>query len=176
MVKNGLPYFGAESQYKTSDVANQLKQQDAMLNNRLAGYGSALPSGFAESEKAGMAESAGQAFDQTQLQLLNAQQQAKLTGAQGLNPLGAATAAQSGNNSIMQAPLQNNFWSNLVGGMVGGLGMAMAKKGGYLKRDEPVMAHKGELILNKKQQKKYLKRKPHLPEVEHVPMMPAYGY
>jgi hypothetical protein len=54
------------------------------------------------------------------MQLLQAQQQAKLQGAQGLNPLAPASAAQGGNQSIMNAPLQNNFWSNLIGGMLGG--------------------------------------------------------
>lgn len=177
LVTQGLPYFGQQSQYSTSDIAQQLNKAKAGVSNRLAGYGSALPSGFAEAEKTGLDESAMQDFDQNQLGLLQQNLQAKMAGAAGLNPLGTASAATSGNNAIMQAPLQNNFWSNLVGGIVGAAGnipFAFAKRGGYLKKDEPVMAHKGELILNKPQQKKYLKRKPKMGEVEHR-MMPAYA-
>jgi hypothetical protein len=153
-------------------LAQQYAQQKAGLAARDAGFGSALPSGFEAQQELDLGENYAQAQD-------NSMFQRQLTGAQGLNPLGAASAAQSGNTSIMQAPLQNNFWSNVVGGLISGAGnipFAFAKKGGYVKKDEPVMAHKGEVILNKKQQKKYLKKKPNLPEVEHKSIyMPAYA-
>lgn len=151
-------------------LAQQYGMQKAGLRSKAAGYGGALPSGFEASQERDLGESYAQAQDNSMLQR-------RLTGAQGLNPLGAASAATTGNNAIFQAPLQNNFWSNLVGGLIGAAGnipFAFAKKGGYVKKNEPVMAHKGEVILNPKQQKKYLKKKPNLPEVEHKNIyMPA---
>lgn len=114
-----MPYFNQESQYGTSSIAKDINQQQAMMKNRLAGEGEALPSGFAESASRDLAEGGAQAFDQNQLGLMQQNEQAKMAGAAGLNPMASATAAQSGNNSIMQAPLQNNFWSNLIGGMTG---------------------------------------------------------
>ena len=78
-----------------------------------------------------MDESAAQSFDANQLQLLQAQQQAK-TGAAGAllgQQQGASGTAVGANQSIMQAPLQNNFWSNLVGGIVKGASFGMDPSG-----------------------------------------------
>jgi hypothetical protein len=121
LVEKGLPFFADESQYSTSSLAKDVNTQGAMMRNRLAGYGSSLPSGFAESSERDLAEGGAQAFDQNQLALLQANEAAKMGGAAGLNPLGKATAAQQGNQSIFSSPqLSNNFWSNVVGGLVSG--------------------------------------------------------
>jgi hypothetical protein len=108
------PFFSSlvSNPQQNPQLAQQYGQQKAQLAANNAGYGSALPSGFAAAENTQLGES----YDQAQAQSMFGRQ---LAGAQGLNPLGAATAAQSGNNSIMQAPLSNNFWSNLVGGLIG---------------------------------------------------------
>jgi hypothetical protein len=120
--KNGLPFFQAESQYATSNLAKQVNQQKAQLAARNAGYGGALPSGFAESENRDLASSAAENFDQNQLGLLQAQQQAKVGAAGALlgQQQGSSSTAATANNTIMQAPLQNNFWSNLVQGIIRG--------------------------------------------------------
>ena len=121
MVKEGLPFFNPESQFATSSLGRDVNQQRVMMKNRLAGEGAALPSGFAESAERDLAEGGAQAFDQNQLALLQAQQNAKLMGAQGLNPMQAAGMAQGGNQSIFGSPnLRNDFWSNVVGGLVSG--------------------------------------------------------
>lgn len=186
LVENGLPYFGAQSAYSTSALANQADQQKAMLASQDAGYGGALPSGFASAQQTALAAQTAQNFDQNQLSLLQQQEQAQMAGAAGLNPLASASAASSGNNSIMQAPLQNNFWGNLVGGLVSGAGQAgsaflgnpaafapampSAKKGAYVPKTGVMLVHKGEAILTPKQQKKYLKTKPQLPKPELMPL------
>ena len=124
LVQQGLPYFGAESQYATSDLARQANQAKATMRNRLAGFGRALPSGFAEASDRAFDADTARAFDSNQRDLLMQNLQAKLVGAQGLNPLAAGSAALGGNQSIMNAPLRNTFWSNLVGGVLGGFARA----------------------------------------------------
>ncbi len=119
LINKGDPNFNAESQYATSSIAKDVNQQQAMMKNRLAGEGSALPSGFAESAMRDMQESGAQSFDQGQLALMQQQEQMKLAGAAGLNPLAKGMAAQGGNQSIMQAPLKNDFWSNVILTMMG---------------------------------------------------------
>lgn len=147
-------------------LAQQYGQQKAALASTDAGFGGALPSGFEAQQKLDLGEGYAQAQDQS---MLNRQ----LAGAQGLNPLAAGSAAQTGNASVFNSQaLQNNFWGNLVGGLIGA-----AKHGADVVDDTPIMAHKGEVILNKDQQKKYLKKKPkHLPKVENRSIyLPAYA-
>ena len=130
ILANGIPGFNQQMQYSTSDLGNQIDQTKAAANTKLAGFGDALPSGFAEQEDADIGIGGAQAFDQNMLSMLSQNYAAKMAAAQGLNPLAPASAAQGGNSSIMQAPLQNNFWGNLVGGLVQGasnVGAAFAK-------------------------------------------------
>lgn len=123
-VQNGLPFFNAQSQYSTSNLADQINQAKASQNANFAGYGGALPSGFAQSANRDLSIGGAKAFDQNQLSLLTAQQNEKDNAARTLAGQGAnaASTAIGGNQSIMQAPLANNFWSNLVGGIVQGAG------------------------------------------------------
>lgn len=131
-VQKGLPYFNAESQYSTSNLAKQVNQAKAGLAANRAGYGGALPSGFAASQDTDLAAKGAEAFDANQLNMLDRNQQEKdnaaraLAGQQGL----ALTSAFGGNNSIMQAPLSNNFWGNLIQGVIqGGSKVASAYAG-----------------------------------------------
>lgn len=94
-------------------LAQQFGQAKAQQAGRNAGFGGALPSGFAEQENTDMAEN----YAKTQANDMFGRQMA---GAQGLNPQAAAGTAVGANQSILQAPLQNNFWSDLVGGLIQG--------------------------------------------------------
>jgi hypothetical protein len=122
VIANGIPGLGAQQQYSTSDLAGNINAAKANLAGKEAGYGSALPSGFAQQEQADVGIGGAQAFDQNQLSLLAQNFAAKMGAAQALNPQQAASTAVGGNQSILQAPLQNNFWGNLVGGLVQGAG------------------------------------------------------
>lgn len=124
ILQNGIPGFAAQQQYSTSDIGNQIDQAKAGMNTKLAGFGSALPSGFATQEDADLDLGGAQMFDQNQLNLLQQQFAAKQNAAQALNPQNPAQAVIGGNQSIMQAPLQNNFWQNLIGGVIQGGSMA----------------------------------------------------
>lgn len=120
----GLPYFNQQAQYSTSDLANQINLAKAGMKGREAGFGDALPSGFAEQEQADIGTAGAKAFDQNMMSLLAQKTAAKQAGAAGAAGLaqGAAGTAVGANQSILQAPLQNNFWSNLIGGLVQGVG------------------------------------------------------
>jgi hypothetical protein len=121
LVNNGLPYFNAQSQYSTSDIAQQFGQAQANQARQLQGAGSTLPSGFATQAQSDLKAQGAQAFDQSQLGLLQSQTAAQMAGAQGLNPLGSAQAATGAGSSVLGASsLNNNFWSNLFGGLIGG--------------------------------------------------------
>jgi len=122
VLSGGLPYFGQEAQYGTSDIAKQINQARANYLGRMAGYGDALPSGFAEAGERDISESGAQAFDQNMMNLMQQNFLAKMGAAQALNPFQAAGGATSAGQAVMQAPLQNNFWSNVVGGALGAAG------------------------------------------------------
>jgi hypothetical protein len=120
VLANGIPGMAQQQQYSTSDLAGQINQAKANEKTKLAGFGSALPSGFAEQESADIGAKGAQAFDQNQLSLLSQQFAAKMAAAQGLNPQASASGASGANQSILQAPLQNSFWSNLISGLIQG--------------------------------------------------------
>jgi hypothetical protein len=94
-------------------LAQQYGQQKAQLAGQNAGYGAALPSGFAAQENTDLGEA------QAKAQAGNMQAE-QMAGAQGLNPQAAAGTAVGANQSVMQAPLGNSFWSNLIGGLIQG--------------------------------------------------------
>jgi hypothetical protein len=120
--QQGLPYFAQQANYSTSALAQQINQAKANENAKMAGYGGALPSGFAQANDRDLDIAGANAQDQNMLQLLAAQQAAKQAGAAGEVGIGqgAMGTAAGANQSIMQAPLQNNFWSNLIAGLVQG--------------------------------------------------------
>jgi hypothetical protein len=118
----GLPYFNQQAQYSTSDLANQINLAKAGAKGREAGFGDALPSGFAEQEQADIGTAGAKAFDQNMMSLLAQQfaaKQAGAAGAAGLATGSAGTSAGAG-QAVVNAPLQNNFWSNLISGLVQG--------------------------------------------------------
>jgi hypothetical protein len=120
LLNQGLPYFNAQSQYSTSALAPQINQAQAAQKSKEAGYGGALPSGFADAASRDISTQGAEMFDQNQLSLLQQQEQAKMAGAAGLNPLAAGqTASQTNAGISAQQPLpnlNNNFWTNTIGG------------------------------------------------------------
>lgn len=143
LLENGLPYFGAESDYSSSGIGKQFNAAKARLDSSLAGSGSNLPSGYKDQLESDLSTNFGEAFDQNMQQLLQQQTAAKMAGEQGLSPLGFASTAAGANSgllnagptavganqSVMNAPLQNNFWSNLLGGVLGAGGTAVGGMG-----------------------------------------------
>lgn len=121
-MQNGLPYFLQQAQYSTSNLGRATDIAKANLNAKLAGSGSALPSGFATSADANLEEGGAEAQEQNILQLLAQQTAQKNLGAASLAELGTTGAGIAGgaNSAVMNAPLQNNFWSNLIAGIVQG--------------------------------------------------------
>jgi hypothetical protein len=133
LLENGLPYFSENADYSSSAIGQQEAQAQAQLKQRMASGGSNLPNGYEDQLSNDLSTNYGEAFDQNMLALLNQNQAAKMAGAQGLNPiayastaagansglLGAGSTAVGGNQSVMNAPLQNSFWSNLLGGILG---------------------------------------------------------
>lgn len=128
ILQNGIPGFNAQEQYSTSDLAQQINQAKTAAATKLAGYGSALPSGFASTEQADIGAAGAQEFDQNQLNLLQQQFNAKMAAANAMNPQSAASGAIGANQSVISAPT-NNFWSNLIGGLISGAGQAFQGAG-----------------------------------------------
>lgn len=129
-------------------LAAQYGQARASTAANDAGFGTALPSGFDAARQNRLKEQYAQGQDASMLQR-------QTLGAQLLNPMAAASGASQGNQSIFNSSaLQNSFWGNLVGGLVGAL-----KTGGIIPKTGLALVHKGEVVLNKKQQKKHLKGK-----------------
>lgn len=121
---SGLPYFNQEVQYGTSNLAKQINQARARQRSQFAGFGRALPSGFASAADRDLSAQGAEAQDQNILSLLAQQEAARQAGAAGAAGIGGSAfgTAAGANQSIMQAPLQNNFWGNLVSGIVQGAG------------------------------------------------------
>lgn len=125
-LKSGLPFFGALTDYGKGTTGRAFQPARAALERRLSSFGS-LPSGFAEQSRRDLDTAQAHAFDDSMRSNLLMNEQAKqdatriLTGqAQVLNPLGYFGTATSGNNSIMQAPLQKPGFAGVLGGLTGG--------------------------------------------------------
>jgi hypothetical protein len=125
-LNKGLPFFGALTDFNKGTIARSFQPAKAALEKRLSSFGS-LPSGFAEQSRKDLSTSQAHAFDDSLVQNLLMNEQAKsdasrvLTNqAQVLNPLGYFGTAASGNNSIMQAPLQKAGIAGVLGGLAGG--------------------------------------------------------
>jgi hypothetical protein len=129
-LNGGLPFFNALTDYNSGTISRSFQPARMTLEKRLSGYGS-LPSGFAEGARRDLDVSQAHAFDDSMVNNLLMNEQAKsdaarvLTNqAQVLNPLGYYSGAQQGNNSIMQAPLQRPGLAGLIGGVAGGASKA----------------------------------------------------
>ena len=82
---------------------------------------SGLPSGFATQANTDLDTSQARTFDSNMMNNLLMNQQAKQTGAQGLNPLAFGSQAQSGYGGVMQMPQQPSMFGSILGGALGGL-------------------------------------------------------
>jgi hypothetical protein len=129
-LNGGLPFFNALTDYNSGTTARAFQPARAALERRLSSFG-ILPSGFAEGARRDLDTSQAHAFDDSMINNLIMNEQAKsdasrvLTNqAQVLNPLGYYSGAQQGNNSIMNAPLQRPGLAGLIGGAVGGASKA----------------------------------------------------
>lgn len=99
---------------------------------RSIGSQQGLPSGFREGALNDFNENQANVFDQNVAETLAANERAKQAGASGLlgqaqiaNPQGYYGQAMSGNQSILQAPLQRPGMAGVLGGVAGGLASAI---------------------------------------------------
>lgn len=120
VAEKGLPFMSSVPQYTQESAAQSFQPAKAQLSRQLGQMGP-LPSGFATTSANRINEAEGQTVDQNMLQnnLLNFQ--AKMNALGMLNPLGYASGAQQGLNSVMQAPVQPSPMGSIFGGALGGL-------------------------------------------------------
>ena len=120
VAQNGLPFMSSVPGYTKQATAESFAPVRAQLAQSLGNAGP-LPSGYATRALSRVDEAQGQTNDQQMLQnnLLNFN--AKMQALGMLNPLGYASAAQQGNSSIMQMPVQPSPLGSILGGAVGGL-------------------------------------------------------
>lgn len=125
-LQNGLPFFPAMTDYNSGVNAQAFAPARATLNRNLTSMGD-LPSGFKAASLADFESNRARAFDDSLMQSLFQNEQAKQQAAQvmtgqgsQLNPIGWTQAAMQGNQSIMQAPLQSPGIGGLLGGIAGG--------------------------------------------------------
>lgn len=129
-MNNGLPYQNALTDAQSGLTAQSFAPARANLTRSLGNQN--LPSGFATQAMTDLNSNQAQSYDQSLLGSLSANEQAKQAGASGIlgqaqiaNPLGYFGAAQQGNQSILQAPLQKPGIGGLLGGIAGGAASAL---------------------------------------------------
>jgi hypothetical protein len=125
-LQNGLPFFGAMTDAASGLNAQAFAPARAALTKRLDSFGS-LPSGYREQALTDLDAQQARAFDSSLLSNLLTNEQSKseaarlITGQQQIaNPLGYYNSSISGNQSIMNAPLQSTGVGGLLGGLAGG--------------------------------------------------------
>lgn len=121
VAQNGLPFMSTGvTPYTTESTAQSFAPAKAQLATQLGNMGP-LPSGFATSAASRVNEAQAQQNDSQLLQnnLLNFN--AKMQALGMLNPLGYASGAQQGFNSVIQAPVQPSTFGSIFGGALGGL-------------------------------------------------------
>ena len=108
-LQNGLPFFGALTDYSEGTNARAFAPAKTALLQRLGSF-QGLPSGFREQALTDFDAARARGFDENLVQALFANEQAKseaarlLTGQQQIaNPLGYYGGAQQGYNNILQA-------------------------------------------------------------------------
>jgi hypothetical protein len=110
------PFYSSQVTNPEQDpaLATQYGIQKAQMKARNAGYGSALPSGFEAQQEADLGEQYGRAQDENMYAR-------RMAGAAGLNPQASAGVASGTNSGIFNSTaLQNNFWGNLINGVIRG--------------------------------------------------------
>lgn len=131
-MQGGLPYFSNLTDSAAGTTAAAFAPARAGLEQQLGQNPNSLPSGFAMGARSDLAANQARSFDQQLTGAMGANEQAKQAGASGLlgqaqiaNPLGYGSAATSGNQAIMQAPLATPGLGGLLGGLAGGLASAI---------------------------------------------------
>lgn len=136
LMKNGLPYMNAITDYNNGTTARAALPARAALMRSIGGNSAAQPNGFKTAELGDFNEGVSRDFDSNMTNALAANENAKLQGANvltgqqanlnsdinsessALNPLGWSSGASSSNNSIMQAPLATpSPWAPVVGAL-----------------------------------------------------------
>ena len=130
-LNNGLPFYGALTDYGKGTLAQSYLPTYASANRRMSSMG-ALPSGFRENVLGSIDAQKARDFDSQQVNNMMLNETAKnnaaamLTGqAQLANPLGWTNATMQGNQSIMNAPLAKPGLGGMLGGLAGGAMSAM---------------------------------------------------
>jgi hypothetical protein len=124
-LKNGLPFYNQLTDYAGGTAAKAYAPVRAATLRSLA-YGGDLPSGFKSAALRDIDMAQANQFDSGLQNAMFENEAAKnnaaalLTGQQELNnPINAYSAANQGNQSIMQAPLQSPSLAGLIGGIGG---------------------------------------------------------
>jgi hypothetical protein len=132
-LNNGLPFFNVLTDNVGGVIRRSFQPAHASLARRVAGSG--VPSGSYDAQVRALDADEARAQSDATIQALLANENAKseaarlITGQQQIaNPAQFYGLANSGNNSIMQAPLQ----SPGVGGILGGVTGAAVGNGGIL--------------------------------------------
>lgn len=120
-MKNGL---GLTPDYQQQQTAAAFAPARAQLNSRLARMGP-LPSGFKLQANTDLDAAQARSAQSSFLQNFLLNDQAKVQGAQMMNPLAFGSQAQAGYGGIMQMPYQPSALGSIMGGAVGGLLGAM---------------------------------------------------
>lgn len=127
-INNGLPFYKQLTDNAGGISAKAYAPVRAATLRGLSGMGSNLPSGFSTAALRDVDLGQASNFDSNLVNNEFANEQAKseaarlITGQQQIaNPVNAYGAANQGNNSIMQAPLQSPGYAGLVGGIGGSL-------------------------------------------------------
>jgi|SRR6185437_11407168 len=132
MMNQGLPYNAALQDSTSGTNAQAFAPARAQLEQQIDQMGNAAPSGFAQQARQNLSAQQARGFDQTQMQNLGANLQARQQGASGLlgqaqiaNPTAYSGQAVGANQSIMGAPLASPGLGGLFGGLSGGLASAL---------------------------------------------------
>lgn len=136
-LENGLPFFDALMDANGGTVARSFAPAYAALNQRYASS-EGMPGGAREAATRALDIQKARTFDDSIVQNLAANENAKAEAARLLtqqqqiaNPAQFYGLANSGNNSIMQAPLQGPGIGGILGGIAGaGLGGLMGNPKG----------------------------------------------
>lgn len=126
-LNNGLPFFNALTDYTGGTTAAAYAPGRGAILRKFDTM-SGLPSGMKEQTLADYDANEARGYDQGLVGNLLTNEQSKeeaarlLTGQEQIaNPIGYTSEAMSGNQSIMQAPLQNPGLGGLLGGIAGGV-------------------------------------------------------
>lgn len=121
-LNGGLPFFNALTDYNKGTIAQSFAPGRAAMERNLAGFGDTLPSGFKLGAETNFNEGEGQAFDQSMVNSLMANENVKEQAAANLNPFQPAQLSSNAAGSVLSAPPVNaGGFGNFLGGAVSGV-------------------------------------------------------